>query len=86
MDYSKLDQFEDIGKKLDRWNAMLFGGFDVECELDSVEFETRTESRGIYAIVSLEHLEGFIKEVYFFVMENKEVLDRISNKKFLWEI
>lgn len=66
--------------------VLLFGRFDVECELDSVEFETRTESRGMYAIVSLEHLEGFIKEVYFFVMENEEVLDRISNKKFLWKI
>ena len=66
--------------------SMLFGGFDAECELDSVEFETRTESRGMYAIVSPEHLEGFIKEVYFFVIENKKVLDQISNKKFLWEI
>lgn len=66
--------------------SMLFGGLEAECKLDSVEFETRTESRGMYAIVSLEHMEGFIKEVYFFVMENKEVIDRISNKKFLWEI
>lgn len=66
--------------------SMLIGTFDAECEMDSVEFETRTESRGMYAIVTREHLEGFIKEVYFFVMENRKVLDRISNKKFLWEI
>jgi hypothetical protein len=66
--------------------SILLGDFATECKLDSVEFETHTESRGMYAIVTKEHLVGFIKEVYFFIMENKSVLDRVSNEKFGWEI
>ena len=57
--------------------SMLFGDFGAECELDNIDFEVRTEGGIRYAVVSKDHLTGFIKEVYFFVMENKNVLDKI---------
>ena len=54
--------------------SMLIGDFEAECKLDSISFETKTNSDGMYAIVSKEQLTGFIKEIYFFIMENRSVL------------
>lgn len=54
--------------------SMLIGEFEAECKLDSISFETKTNSGGMYAIVSKEQLTGFIKEIYFFIMENRSVL------------
>lgn len=54
--------------------SMLIGDFEAECKLDSISFETKTNSGGMYAVVSKEQLIGFIKEIYFFIMENRSVL------------
>ena len=61
--------------------SMLFGEFGAECDLDSIDFETQTDYGGMYAVVSKEQLEEFIREVYFFVMENRSVLDKTLNEK-----
>lgn len=61
--------------------SMLFGDFRAECEIDSIEFTVRRENGAddsiMYAIVDKDDLIEFIKEIYFFVMENRAVLDRI---------
>lgn len=61
--------------------SMLIGDFEAECELDSINFETKTNSDGMYAVVSKEQLTVFIKEIYFFIMENKAAL-RNSIRRF----
>ena len=65
--------------------SMLFGDFRAECEIDSIEFEVQrengTDDNTMYAIVNKDDLIEFIKEIYFFVMENRNVLDRIFGIK-----
>ncbi len=62
--------------------SMLIGEFKTECDLDSIEFEVRSDRGGMYAVVSKDQLISFIKEVYFFVMENKTVLDKTLNDSY----
>ena len=54
--------------------AMLLGSFESECEMDSISFTVRKEDskkdNTMYAVVNKEDLIGFIKEIYFFIMEN----------------
>ena len=61
--------------------TMLFGDFESECEIDSIGFEVRRENgvndHTMYAVVNKDDLIGFVKEIYFFVMENKKVLDKV---------
>jgi hypothetical protein len=54
---------------------MLMGDFSAECRLDDIDFEVRTEHGRRYAVVSKDKLTAFVEEVYFFVMENRNVLD-----------
>ncbi len=54
--------------------AMFLGSFESECEMDSISFTVRKEDskkdNTMYAVVNKEDLIGFIKEIYFFIMEN----------------
>lgn len=56
--------------------TMLMGEFAAECELDDIDFEVRTEHGRRCAVVAKDKLTAFVKEVYFFVMENRNVLDK----------
>ena len=62
--------------------SMLIGEFQAECDLDSIEFEVLKDCGGMYAVVTKNQLIDFIKEVYFFVMENKTVLDKTLNDSY----
>ena len=57
--------------------SMLFGDFGAECELDNIDFEVRTEGGKRCAVVAKDQITAFVKEVYFFVMENRTVLDKM---------
>lgn len=57
--------------------SMLFGDFGAECELDNIDFEVRTEGGKMCAVVAKDQITAFVKEVYFFVMENRTVLDKM---------
>ena len=54
--------------------AMLLGDFSDECNTDDISFSIETETKGQpntkYAIVANGDLEKFIKNVYFFIVEN----------------
>ena len=69
--------------------SMLFGNFAEECEIDSISFEVKTEQErsiynSTYAVVKKADLIGFIKEVYFFVIENN-VANKLDDKdKIIW--
>lgn len=65
---------------------MLWGNFAEECEfLCSIKFEVEkenfTENSTMYAIVNNDDLINFIKEIIFFIMENKNVLDQLITTK-----
>ncbi len=52
---------------------MLIGGFESECEMDSIKFDVDKENGNntMYFIVNSDDLEAFVKEIYCFIMENK---------------
>ena len=52
---------------------MLIGGFESECEMDSIKFDVDKENGNntMYFIVNSNDLEKFVNEIYFFIMENK---------------
>ena len=55
--------------------TMLLGDFETECELDSINFDVKREilkkDNTMYAVVSDDDLDGFIKEIYCFIIENR---------------
>ena len=53
--------------------TMLIGGFESECEMDSIKFDVDKENGNntMYFIVNSIDLEKFVNEIYFFIMENK---------------
>ncbi len=57
--------------------TMLIGGFESECEMDSIKFDVDKENGNntMYFIVNSDDLEVFVKEIYCFIMEN-----RVENK------
>ena len=63
--------------------AMLLGDFSDECKTDGISFNTENEINGQpnteYVIVANEDLEIFIKNVYFFIVENN--VERMLNEK-----
>lgn len=66
--------------------TMLFGDFESECEIDSINFEVKKENgiddNTMYAIINNDDLIGFLKEIYCFIMENRVVLDKILNTRY----
>ena len=54
--------------------SMLFGNFGEEYDLCSicfdVEYEIPKKDNSMYSIVAKDSLNDFIKEIYFFVVEN----------------
>lgn len=63
--------------KYDGYNplfSMLLGNFEEECEIDALYFEIeRIENYGTeayYFIIDKDCEESFIKEIYFFIMED----------------
>ncbi len=53
--------------------SMLIGGFEAECEMDSIEFDVDKENGNntMYFIINSNDLDAFVNEIYFFIMENK---------------
>lgn len=68
--------------------TMLLGEFSAECELDSINCEFKSEADGynntFYSIVQKEDLELFVKNIYFFIMENKVERMLDSKDKVIW--
>ena len=54
--------------------VMLLGNFESECKMDSIDFTIKKENvendNTMYAIVKKDDLIGFIKDIYFFIVEN----------------
>lgn len=71
--------------------SMLFGDFEAECKNDSIDLTVQRAICGtdnsMYAVVNNDDLIGFVKEVYFFVMENQSVLNDVLNSpdRCIWE-
>lgn len=53
--------------------TMLMGGFEYECEIDSIKFDVDKddENNTMHFIVNSDDLDLFIKEIYCFIVENK---------------
>ncbi len=68
--------------------TMLLGDFSTECELDSINFEFKREINGcnntLYSIVQKKDLELFIKNIYFFIIENKVERMLEAKDKAIW--
>ncbi|WP_295090446.1 hypothetical protein [Ruminococcus sp.] len=68
--------------------SMLCGGFESECDIDSISFKVKKEStekdNSMYAIVEKGGLIGFVNEVYFFVMENDLENKLKESDKSVW--
>jgi hypothetical protein len=68
---------------------MLLGEFSADCEMDDIDFDVKSEVSGknntLYSVVKKEVLEIFIKDIYFFIMENKveHMLD--EDDKIIWD-
>jgi hypothetical protein len=69
--------------------TMLLGEFSADCEMDDIDFDVKSEVSGknntLYSVVKKEVLEIFIKDIYFFIMENKveHMLD--EDDKIIWD-
>ncbi len=69
--------------------SMLFGGFEVECELSSIRFDIGYEKDGcnntMYGVVSRLDAKEFIMEIYFFIMENRTAINLNEYDKNVWD-
>ena len=68
--------------------TMLLGEFSADCEIDSIHFDVKSENsrqnNTLYAIVQKEVLELFIKDIYFFIIENKIEQKLNERDKSIW--
>lgn len=68
--------------------TMLLGEFSAECKMDSIHCEFKSEINGcnntFYSIVQKEDLELFVKNIYFFIIENKVERMLNSKDKIIW--
>lgn len=69
--------------------TMLLGDFAADCEMDSIYFDVKSEISGknntLYSIVQEESVELFVKNVYFFIIENKLELMLEEGDKVIWK-
>ena len=63
-------------------SSMLWGNFQAECDMSSIEFTVEKEIPGrkntMYAIVDKENLIGFFEEVYFFIVDYRNIMDSLN--------
>ena len=68
--------------------TMLLGESSADCEIDSIHFDVKSENsrqnNTLYAIVQKEVLELFIKDIYFFIIENKIEQKLNERDKSIW--
>ena len=63
-------------------SSMLLGNFQAECDMSSIEFTVEKEipnhDNTMYAIVNKENLIGFFEEVYFFIVDYRNIMDSLN--------
>ena len=63
-------------------SSMLLGNFQAECDMSSIEFSIEKEipnrKNTMYAIVNKENLIGFFEEVYFFIVDYRNIMDSLN--------
>lgn len=63
-------------------SSMLLGNFQAECDMSSTEFSVEKEipnhDNTMYAIVNKENLIGFFEEVYFFIVDYRNIMDSLN--------
>lgn len=64
--------------------TMLMGGFECECEMDSIKFgvDKDDENNTMHFIVNSNDLDLFVKEIYCFIVENK-VEDKLNEQDII---